>query len=532
MTRSPGNDTGPGAQNAHRGQHRALAEAAAESTDRRRGFPHDGPRFDYLLVGHDPRRSAEESLTLAAMAAVNGLRADGSPMPAAQGAAPASIASIARELGLHVGAARRGVTGNLAIGEADRDGAGYRARPEALALRWADGRRRIRLDKAVRGLELRAEPLLLAGLVLGQSDRNGRVVLGRQWLAERLGWVVQSGRTAGRPARRLDVARAAAERAGAIHTWTIPGSWQFCLAPGPSRTRNREATRTRNREADAQADHREPATPTIANPQRGASRTRNETTANPQQLPGLPSGLTSGSPPDAPAPPAGDPIPPPQQQNAPAARQQQSLGVDELRNRAGAWAVEMAARGVERLIPAIHSGDVAALLAALGADPEAVRDADALARARRDAARRIAMWCPQPERLARWCVVAAIHYDARNLSGLVRVAAERGDPGTLLERHAGGDGALLPEHEAALQGAHAERVAQLGAGSAGATTRCDDSSRARLRAELARCLGAGRRDGARRVLLCLVGDDRSDLAIARAVDGLLSVDAARELLAA
>jgi hypothetical protein len=414
-----------------------------------------------LLVGHDARRSAQETITLAAMAANNGLCADGSPMPSALGAGPASFAAIARESGLHIGAVRRGVSGNIAAGEAERDGTGFRARPEALATRWADFRRRIRLDRVVRGLKLRAEPLLLSGMVLGQSDQHGRLVLGRAWLADRLGWLVREGRTAGKPARRLDVARRAAERAGAIHSWTIPGSWQFCLARGPSRTRNRESAQTRNSESRSLRRNREPATRAIANPQREPSRTRNATIANAQQLSGLPSGLAPGSLPE-PAPPAGDPIKPAQQQqHAPTALQQQSLGVDELRNRAGAWAVEMARRGIERLNPAIHAGDVSRLLVELGPESEKGSDAAALASDRRAAASRLAMWCPQPERLARWCVVAILHYHPANVAAYVRASSAGGDPGTLLERHAGGAGALLAEHEDELRGVHAGAAARL-----------------------------------------------------------------------
>ena len=415
------------------------------------------PAFDVLLVGHDARRSAEETIALAAMAALNGLCADGSPMPSALGAGPASLAAIARESGLHTGAVRRGVAGNIAAGEAERVGTGYRARPEALAARWADFRRRCRLDRAVRGLKLRAEPLLLSGMVLGQADQRGRLVLGRAWLADRLGWLVRSGRTAGQPARRLDVARRAAERAGAIHSWTIPGSWQFCLAGGPSRTRNRESAQTRNSECSSLRDHREPATRTVANPQSGPSRTRNAPVANPQQHSGLPSGLAPGSPPE-PAPPAGDPIP----------RKQQSP--NDVRRLAGAWAVAMASRGVERLVPAIHAVDVADLLGAIAAEPDFVDDPDVLARARRNAAQRIARWCPQPERLARWLVVAGNPGHIRDAASYLSAAATSGDPGTLLGQHAEGQGVLLPEHEDALRGELADRAAQTVAAAAKAAT--------------------------------------------------------------
>lgn len=488
-------------------------------------------RFRVLLVGHDGKSSPEATLTFAAVAAINGLRADGAAMPNAAGE-PASYAAIARELCQHVGVVRRAAAELLEADEVQRLPAGLVARPEALAKRWIDHRRRIRLDERVRTLGLRAAPLLLAGLVLGQVDQRGRLVLGRQWLAERLGWTIREGKNSGRPSRSLDVARAAAERAGAIHTWTIPGSWQFCLAPGPSRNRNRDGAQIRNRETGDDVGHRETATRGIAKPQRGASRNRNATLANPQQTSGLPSG-TSGSPPEplvrteAPAAPAGE------SEREQAEGRGQCLDGPDVRELAGAWAVSMAAHGVERMLPAIHAVDVVRLFAALGTEPAQVHDAEALARDRREVAKRFIAWCPSPERLARCCVVAAVVYGAQNVVAYLRKAAAAGDPGTMLARHGQGEGVLGSAAENALRGERVGAVAELVASVAAVhDARLTAAQRDQLRAELATHMRHGHIESARRVLLLLVGPDHSDVAVARAIGQACTLDQARQVLGA
>lgn len=238
---------------------------------------------------------------------------------------------------------------------------------------------------------------------------------------------------------------------------------------------------------------------------------------------------------ETPAAPAGDPIHQHQQRTAaaprgdPIQRGQRSLDVRAL---ASAWAVDMAGRGIERMLPAIHAADVVRLLAEVGTDPPHVHDVDGLARDRRAAAQRIMVWCPSPERLARWCVVAARRYRAENVAAYLRRAADCGDPGTLLARHAQGDHALGRDAERALRGEHAEDVARLVAGgSAMRDAAATDADRDRLRQQLADLLRRGLRDGARRTLLQLLGDDRSDLAIARAVAGVCGLAAARRLIA-
>ncbi len=436
-----------------------------------------GPRFDELRGGHDAHRSAEETLTLAAMAALNGLYASGEPFTDARGAKPATISAIARELGQHVGAARRGVAGNVANGEAYRDGDGYRARPEALARRWADYRRRISLDKAVRCLGLRAAPLLVAGLVRGQVDKRGRLVLGMGFLCERLGI-----------ARRcLFRHLAACEHAGALHRWVAPlGRGQLIMAPGPSRSGTRDeaapvahggrreaaAQPSQSGTRDSDEQHGDPCREAAPVPVAKRHRSLSQSGTGPcrEAAPHLSrSGTrhpdctrtTPGSPPEAPRGETTEQQQQQQQQNqtAPAARRQ-SPGADDVRGAAGRWAADMVARGTESLT-ADHAADVARLLEELGPLPGEVRDPARLAADRLKAGARIATWSRSPERLARWVAVAARRYGPRNVAGYLRRAADRGDPGALLERHAGGAGALQELHEAALQGDRSADVAEL-----------------------------------------------------------------------
>ncbi len=217
---------------------------------------------------------------------------------------------------------------------------------------------------------------------------------------------------------------------------------------------------------------------------------------------------------EAPAPPAGDPI---------------SRGSPDVRDTAGAWAVTMARRGIERLA-AEHAPDVAALLAAVGQDPPHVHDPAALARARCAAAERVIRWCPSPERLARWCVVAVRRYRARNVAGYLVRASERGDPGTLLAAAGQGERVLGQPAEQALLGRHVADVARLLAGGA-AVLGTGGAERERLRADLRDLLAAGRTAAARAVLLRLVDRRDDDATIEAAVGGILPVAAARRLIA-
>lgn len=232
----------------------------------------------------------------------------------------------------------------------------------------------------------------------------------------------------------------------------------------------------------------------------------------------------------APASPAGETI---RAQSAPAAQQLRNPGAGDVRATAGAWAVSMAARGIERMLPAIHAGEVLRLLAAIGTEPPHVHDPGALARDRREAAKRFVAWCPEPERLARCCVVAALHYGAQNVAAYLRKAAAAGDPGTMLSRHQQGEGVLGTEAEQALRGERVVDVAEIVAGVAAVhDARLTDAQRDQLRAELALHLRHGHADAARRVLLQLVGPDLSDVAVARAIGQACTLDEARRVLGA
>ncbi|MFO0449311.1 MAG: hypothetical protein ACK52I_11750 [Pseudomonadota bacterium] len=226
---------------------------------------------------------------------------------------------------------------------------------------------------------------------------------------------------------------------------------------------------------------------------------------------------------EAPASPAGEPIRP---QSAPAARQQQSLVAI-----GSAWAVVMAKRGIERMLPAIHAGDVVRLQTDFGTEPTHVHDAEALARDRRDFAKRLIAWCPEPERLARCFVVAALHYGAQNVAAYLRKAAASGDPGTMLSRHQQGEGVLGAEAERALRGERVVDVAELVAGVAAVhDARLTGAQRDQLRAELAQHMRHGHVEAARRVLVQLVGPDRSDVAVARAIGHACTLAEARSVL--
>lgn len=194
--------------------------------------------FRLLLAAHAPGQSAEATLVLGALAAFHGLKADGSAMwamprlptlpigdpPDAPAPEAPTLCELAAELGLHRGAVRRGV-GALAAAGAVRVDAGVHVSAEALRARWEGRSCVIRLSREARELGLRCEPLLLTGLVAGQLDERGRLVMGIDRLVARTGIA----------RRTLQRAIAIADAAGAIHRWTIPGKWQLCLAPGPRR---------------------------------------------------------------------------------------------------------------------------------------------------------------------------------------------------------------------------------------------------------------------------------------------------------
>jgi hypothetical protein len=211
-----------------------------------------------------------------------------------------------------------------------------------------------------------------------------------------------------------------------------------------------------------------------------------------------------------------------------------------------AWVVAYVKKGIERLEDR-HAVEVAGLIDQLGPD-HGIHDRDqrcqahrrAAARAERiELARDVIRWCPSPERLGRWLVRAVTEFHVENLGAYLREACSKGDSGTLLESHAKNQLGQAAETwqdftsatEGMLKGNRSAEVEELVAGGA-AVLGADDVGRVRLREELRQYLHEARLAAARTVLVQLVGDDRSDIGIARAIGDACSLAQAKELLAA
>lgn len=501
------------------------------------------PVFRSLRVGHDPRDPAEATLALAAAAALNGLRADGTPMPNGECGHPPSLRDIAREIGLCIGAVRRGIRHLQAAGDVSLQADGVHVEPHALQRRWQSHRQRLRLDGVLRQLGLRAQPLLLAALVAGQIDKQGGLRLGVEFLAERTGLA----------RRTVERALATARKAGAIHTWSVPIDGgghrrQLFLAPGTS-SGSRSAGDT-----CPQAKEEVVASGRPARSQSGGRTGREEAVRWSQsggRHPDCPPEVPPDSPPDAlsrdldlqtPAAPAGETR---EGRREPRERQDPVDGL-LVRQIVEGWVLAYAKKGVHRLEEQ-HAVEVAGLLRQIGPDHD-IRDRDArraavrssAARAERlELARRVIRWCPSPERLGRWLVRALTEFNVTNLGAYLRESCSHGDPGQLLESHAKnslGRGSetrqdFSPSIEKALQGDRHPDVQALVAGVA-VTLSADDEDRQRLREQLRQMLQQGRDAAARAVLLQLVGGDQSDIGITRAIGDACSLTKARELLAA
>ncbi|MCC7398673.1 MAG: hypothetical protein IT455_16520 [Planctomycetes bacterium] len=556
-----------------------LSEGREAVTQRNRTQPARQCALDLLLVGHDPRDPAAATLALAAVAGINGLRADGQPMPGADGAGrPATIGSIAAEIGLDRKAVRRGIDHLRAVGAVARTDAGILAVPTALASRWADPRRRLRLAATVRQLGLRAEVLLLAGLVAGQVDQRGQFALGVDRIGERLGL----------PRRTVQRALATGEAASAIRRWVAPvGRGVLVLAVGdPSRSGALGPSRSGalGRSRIVGSDDAEPRPSRSGaggrpDPARVPSRSgapprpdpahaiRKEPGVHPDHHPEGARGrarAAEGEPasPAACAPAAPEPEPvtvarpspsTPDARSAPSdarGADDEPGGPDPAAARAAVerWVAAFARKGIETLTDR-HLLDVAGLLDQIGprlrieGDHAVARDRRAALRnSRLDLARRVIAWCPSPERLGRWLCRVSRWFHVRNLAGYLRRAAQRGDPGTVLEgrtRRVAGRGAetwrdFAPATERALQGEHLHDVARIVAGTAAVLVEVDEAARDRLRAELREHLQAGRAAAAKATLLRLVPRiaETTDDRLREALRGACTVAIARELLAA
>ncbi len=396
------------------------------------------PTFRLLLVGHDVEWSPEATIVLAAVAARNGLACDGEAMEGRTGdgcafdaGRGASLAWLARETGLHIEAVRRGAAQLARAGHASRGEVrdefevvdeGLFAKPEALARRWANHRLRIRLDERVRGLGLRAKPLLLAGLVLGQVGKSGKLALGLDYLCERTGLA----------RRTVQRALATAEGFGALHKWTAPvRGGQLFLAPGPSRSGARERSRSGARVAlnvppamadesheFAQAERYQALRGEVAQPPSQSGATIRREVAQPPSQSGARhpdylsephsdihqdntlarvvdrvASLAEQKGQEAPASPA---VLGTGQSCAVVAEPRLRPSVDPEAAVQG-WVSAFVGKGIEQLAPR-HVAEVAGLLDQLS-PPDAVRDRRAHGTERRQFAARVIAWCPSPARL-------------------------------------------------------------------------------------------------------------------------------------
>lgn len=508
-------------------------------------------KFRVLLCGHDPDDPAEATLVLAAAAALNGLSADGTAMQGAQSEHFPTLAELTAEVVLPIGAVRRGVHHLEKVGDIRIEYGVVAVHSEALSKRWARPRQRIRITEEARKLGMRAKPLLLTALVAGQKDKCGHLMLGVEFLAERTGFTHRTVE------RTLQAARAA----DAIHTWsrfTHSSGFrqQLWIALGPSRNGGSDASRSGGSAGDQlahpAAQSPEPAVGAVQSGGHPIAKRRSphrETAVTPSQSGGrhpdlhpeyLPDhhpdraaprdrtiGDTATEPFKAPAAPKHQPPPAPgPATSAPPAPNQQRQIVE-------AWVTAFVTRGIERMEQR-HAADVAGLLDKLGPPPaEAVRSRRVALHADRLAlARRVIVWCPSPERLGRWLVRVSRRFGVQNLGAYLRRATEKGDPGTVLNRgrRAGND--FTPQTERQLEGAYADDVARIVVGGTSVLQSTDEVERVNLRQQLRELLAADRRVDARTVLLQLVGCDRSDIAIAKAIGDVCTLASAKELLAA
>jgi hypothetical protein len=480
------------------------------------GRPTGQVGFRLLLGAHVPSDPAEATLVLAAAAAINGLKADGSPMDQGAGHRP-SLSELAAELQLSRSAVRRGVQHLLSTDAITMDRGRIRVDPRVLAERWAVHRQRIRITCEVRQLRMRPRSLLLTALVAGQAGRDGRLRLGVQFLAERTGF----------PRRSLERALANARKEGALHTWSQPPSWILYLAVGPAATEQR---------AEDICERHETAVATVTNRRSICHETAVDLSRNGARHPD-PSGVPD-SPPECPASPAGE--------TRPAANRK--LGVqqlvprrgDEIRGIVEDWVRK---HGNQWCLTAPNSSDVssvATLIDAISPRPAAINDPPAFFRERLGLAKAVIRWCPSPERLGRWIVRARRWFGVHNLGAYLRTACERGDPGTLLESHSKNRLGRATETwtdftkktEEALKGPHADNVAALVEGLAGSVRVVDERDRARLREQLSQYVSQRRPVAARKVLRKLIPVGCSDGELKQAIDGILPLPLARQLLEA
>lgn len=551
----------------------AVREVRATDRPARRG---KGPVL--VMGGHVVGDKPEDSIVVAMIAALNGIRVNGENMAGrANGGHAATLGEVADLLAWHKSTVHRSVQRLIAAGAlvAAANGLGYLVVPEVHASRWAQGRK-VKLlrndferledhDELVQRRRAEAEaahraehqpcteppehppmptadarPLLLVGLLRAHTQvaAVGHLNMGMtRWSAY-----------SGMPRRTVQRAIRDAEAAGLIRRRTTPYSVVLSpLLPSPvGALCNREqpspvGALSNQVDVDQPSPVGTPIVPdgrTVDRPlqahppspvgarKKGVQR-REERDSPSEALP-RPEGETESTP-AAPAehPVVTGPVPVPPRPVADLSPASPAIPrkVDPIAE-VERWAIAMANKGIERMDPkrAAHFCAVAEFLEKLGGN-DGVRDLALVRRERRELAASLITWCPSPERLAQWLVEVRRQFGARELARYVRRTVEKGgDPGTVLGSHLSnlyGQGAgqiqhFTPATDTALEGKHATAVAELKA-EGSAAMRLDFSDREELLQSLRRMLFQGDLTSAKKILLKLVGPDRSDEAVLAAV---------------
>lgn len=487
--------------------------------------------LELLLGTHRAGDSAEATLALLAVAAINGIRADGSLMLSKRPACDISISRIAAETGMSRRAAARGLDAQAKSGaiqaSANLNGTlHYEVNREALALRNQDYQRRIRLPAAVRRRRLRPNAMLLVGLVLAQRPRDGRPLrLGRGYLSERLGLTL----------RQVDRAIAAAKEAGVLQTWTQRNVLHLHVA-----TVGEADVPTRSR-PETGASMSQTGNPPCAKAAIHPVRRRQSTCAKAANAI-----RSTGEHPDQ-HPDAASPRVESISRSEGAQQQLHPPAIRTVCQIVEPWVVSMHDEGITTLAPDNddHRSRVAGLIARLpGCDPpdfgtDLNRRRGYYSEQVRFAAR-LCGWAGTPEELARWLVRVAARRKVVNLAAYLRVAAQRGDPSTLLrsaKKNEAGRAAetwrdFTPATEKALEGEYVAEVQQLVTAGSEVLSTTHPARRKELLGELREMLERGRRAAARALLMQVVGKKPTDAELAASVGEVLSIEEARRLLVA
>ena len=542
-----------------------------------------------LLIGHRPGDDAATTLALAAAAALNGLGGDGRRLIDVE--RPPSVAQVAHEAGLRRETVRDALDVLRGEGSVAFKGGGVgrsllvHVEPDAPRARWANYRQRCRFPVQLRRLGVRPNVMLVTGLVLGQRAANGVCEIGIDYLVERTGLA----------RRTLERALADAVNAGALKRWLMPNGtkWpRLAVAEGPklrpSDTRPPVADRFEDPPASTPSDSHPPGadrfppepggTPSAARSHLSGTggRTCPKLAVDQSESGGLtcpPVADEFRNHPDTRIQPGAEPASPavetePEQQQLTGSGTVHRLQLvpsatatttttpattprtpEQVREVVENWRIENKRFDVLNPANDMHAVAVVLLLERLGWNqPDDLHEGparrrDARTRALRKAiladARRVIAWAGTTDTLATWILRAIAEHGPSNVCGYVQKASSAGDPGSLLhsaKRNTAGRAAetwrdYSAATEKALEGEHQGDVAKLVTAGAMVASTIDSEERRRLRAQLATFLATGRRDGARRVLLRLIGSHPNDSELGAAVAGILSLEDARRLIA-